>query len=186
MPTQRHYASSQRADILRQLKEEMLVMVNEAVDGMEQIITGLVDRTLKYKLQSGTNALADASVKFIRNVTINDQGALIRLTATVVDPSGQPHFIWHILSRGRPSYVQRKTSPPIKERYDRRTGRMLDSSPFPGYTGRTFVIPKGTRVKAVAANRWYNLIKSELIQQMKRDPLLKSFTITNSTIDEQV
>lgn len=125
--------------------------------------------TLRHASESGTYALADATIKTDSEISKENKGVSIVVHVIVVDPSGSPHPVWHILDQGRPQFVQKKTSPPIKERVGVRTFRNnLQAAPFPGYTGKKFVIRAGTTVSGIPARRWYQTAANHMRDNVNR------------------
>lgn len=141
----------------------------------------LIEQTFQYWNQSGENEFKYPVVKTSVKITENFNASQIILTVRVVviDPStGDIHYLWHLLDRGRGAYTfpANKKSPPIKARRRRRTRKnTLKVDPFGGFTGETFVIHGGQRVAAVDANNWYEQAAKETIEALEGNPLFESF-----------
>ncbi|GEM_PF-4454431 len=193
--TQKHYARRHRNslvdDLVAILKDEADRFVVTAGNMAEQIIR----QTLKYSTQFGAGGAAyvgggrskypgfrDADVQVESQVSVSRRkGVKIELFVTVIDPSGKPHFVWHLISEGRRAFTQKKTSPPIRMRRGRRTKpNTLDVSGFPGYSGKVVVIHKGTRVKEIEGTQWYRATQKEFqvrLDALSENSLLKAYGI---------
>ena len=158
--------------------------VEDAREAGEKIAHGLerqLKRTFQYWNQSGQNKYDYPSVRTTVDVTGAQQpgGNLgLRVHVVVVDKKNLPHYLWHLLDRGRGAYTfpQGKKSPPIKARKRRRTfANTLAVDPFPGFTGETFVIHGGMTVKAVPPNDWYEAAAQEIYRIIRSDRQLRAY-----------
>lgn len=170
---------------LQKLKRDMVKAQAAEADAVGKRLCELakthLERTLKFWNQSGENKFPLPVIKCEYRVqSTPTRGAQVTVDVLAADPSGQPHFLWHILSQGRREYTfpEGKRSPPLKKRKARRThGNRLDVDPFPGFTGEVFVIHGGQRVKGVPGNRWYEAARDEIRQAFAADPLLKRWKL---------
>ena len=173
MPTQRHYARVHRAALIQDLLDQLEPIGERVGNQSERVLKNLISKTLRFSSQFGTSGktspyakgakatqltygFSDAQVDIQKKITVNKKGLKLEMAATVMDGGGKPHFVWHLISEGRPSFRQRRTSPPIRERSGlRTTPDTLEVRGFPGFTGEVFVIPAGTVVDAIPPRRWY-------------------------------
>ena len=179
MPTERLYAKRWRQQLIQDWLDKLEADGERIAKQMERIAKNILKATLRFSSQFGTSGkssqylkgvsvpkltygVSDAEIEVESEVRVDRRGLKITLKITVVDPSGQPHFVWHLLSEGRPSFKQRKTSPPIRERSGlRTTPGTLEVSGFPGFTGEVFVIPAGTVVGSIPPRKWYEQAEKE-------------------------
>lgn len=176
MPSKRHYATQFRNQIKRDLLETQLKpRMERAGKQIERIATKILRASLRYSSQRGATGLRDASIQSSSRVELNmRRGATVIVNLLVVDDKGKPHFVWHIIAFGRPAFTQRRTSPPIRERKGMRTKpRRLEVEGFPGFTGKNFVVRKGTRVRGIKARRWYQIAGRKLRREIKKYPSLQ-------------
>jgi hypothetical protein len=163
MPSQRHYARQYREELKRLYIQHMEEAGERAAAQLARILENLIKRTLRFSSQFGTTGFRDARVQITTDVRANENGLAIRLNALVVNGSGEPHFVWHIIAFGRKRFRQRRTSPPIRARLAKRTAEnSLEVQRFPGYRKNdVFVIQAGTIVEGIPARKWYELAARE-------------------------
>jgi len=180
--TTRHYARSHRKALKQALQDELQEIGDSVVITTSNLAERLIRKTLKYSTQFGAGGpayvgggkhpdhpgLRDADVDIDYDVTVNGRGLKIQLYVTVIDPSGNPHFVWHLISEGRKAFTQKTKSPPIRARRGLRTSPdNLEPSSFPGYSAEVFVIHEGQRVAGIPARHWYRAVVTELQKELK-------------------
>lgn len=175
------YLTPQLDKIARRVFNDQVKRTRQAGQKVGKIATDLIEQTFKHWNESGENKFKYPVVKVTVDVKSSFNSGKIEVTVhiVVIDPStGQPHFLWHILDRGRGAYTfpAGKRTPPLKKRKRRRTKKdTLKVDPFPGFTGETFVIHGGQNVKAVPANNWYEQAAQQTNDKIRQDDLLRSF-----------
>ena len=182
MASKRNYAKAHRAALKKALKDELQDVGETVVVTASNIVDRLIRKTLKYSTQFGAGGpsyvgggkhkdhqgLRDADVEIDTEVSVGRQGLKIELSATVIDPSGKPHFVWHLISEGRKAFTQKKQSPVIRARRGlRTTPNSLEVSSFPGYSGEVFVIRAGQRVAGIPARNWYLAVAKEFQRELQ-------------------
>lgn len=177
MPQQRHYAKHYRNALRDELYDELREVAEQVVVTAENLLEAIIRRTLRYSTSFGAGGpvyvggghhkehegLRGADVKMEHDVSVGRRGLSITLYATVVDPSGKPHFVWHLISEGRKAFVQKNMSPPIRMRRGMRTiPNTLDVSSPTGFSGKVMVIHAGTKVAGIQARQWYDAVVTQL------------------------
>lgn len=170
---------------IAKLKKDLLKQAEMLAEQAGQRYCELAEKHLKRTFAhwgaSGENQFGVPSVKCAYKVRVSPtRGVQLTIEIVVVDGSGQPHYLWHILSQGRREYTfpAGKKSPPIRRRKARRTrANRLDADPFPGYASEVFVIHGGKKVKGVPGRRWYEAARNEILREAKADPVLKEFKV---------
>jgi hypothetical protein len=174
----KHYVREHRNELVKEMLAEQVAPAERAAKQLERLITVELQKTLRFASQFGTVGFRDASIQTQSAVNITDGGVEIEVNALTVDTGGQPHFVWHLISFGRPRFVQRKTSPPIRKRSELRTSPdTLTVSGFPGYSGETFVVPAGAIVAAIPARHWYETAAKKLAEEIAKYPTLKALNL---------
>lgn len=181
MPQKRHYARAHKRALEQALRDELKAIGDSVVITAGNIAEKVIRQTLRYSTQFGAGGpsyegggkhathpgLRDADVQVEYETKVNRRGLSLTLYITVIDPSGKPHFVWHLLSEGRKKFTQKRTSPPIRERRGLRTSpNSLEVTSFPGYTGDVFVIHAGQRVEGIEARHWYEATAKEVQRQL--------------------
>lgn len=159
----RHHARQWRNALHLDYEQRLEAAGDRVARQLARILENLIKRTLRFSSQFGTVGFQDASVDVEYDVKVNRNGLAIRLNALVVDGTGEPHLVWHIIAFGREPFRQRKNSPPIRARLGLRTkANSLEVTRFPGYRkDDVFVIHAGTIVAGIEARRWYDLAAKE-------------------------
>lgn len=170
---------------MREIKRELFNQQKErALDigkQMAVILEKLLMQTTEHWGDSGENKYPKPQLKVVHDVNADFVSGSIKIdvTVTMIDiRTGQPHFIWHILSQGRKTYTfpQGKKSPPIKRRNRKRTRKSsLKVKPFGGFSGEVFVIHGGKRVKAVKGVLWYETAAKQAMNKFMRDKEIKQW-----------
>jgi len=125
----------------------------EVADNASTYLMPLYQRTLKFWNQSGTNKFPIPSISIEVKVKRLRRSIKILISIRIFSK------LWGWLDQGTPDIIQPKTSPPIRERRAlRTTPDDLDVTPFPGFTGRTFVIHAGRRRRGIPARNWNRTI----------------------------
>lgn len=179
------YMQPQIAALREQAYKALLESAKLAAKRYQTIVESLLQQTTRYWGQSENNQYPKPIPKTTVKVYGNPKTGVIKFAVHTVmlDPStGRAHFIWHILSQGRRTYVfpEGKQTPPIPIRKKRRRTAKgtLQVQPFSGYTGEFFVIRGGQTVRGVEGNQWYELAVQQTLKQAQRDPLLKLWPAT--------
>lgn len=174
-----NYMLPKIAGLKEQAYKAMLDSARLAAKRYVAIVESLLQQTTRYWGESENNAYPKPIPKSTVSVYGNPRTGVIKFAVRTVmlDPStGKAHFIWHILSQGRRTYVfpEGKRTPPIPIRKKRRRTAKgtLQVQPFSGYTGEFFVIHGGQTVRGVEGNQWYELAATATMKQAQRDPLL--------------
>lgn len=159
----RHYARRWRQSLHLEYQGQLEAAGDRAGRQLARILELLIKRTLRFSSQFGTIGFRDARVDVEYEVKTSRDGLAIRLNAMVVDGSGEPHLVWHIIAFGRRAFRQRKNSPPIRARLGLRTkANTLEVSRFPGYRKHdVFVIQAGTIVRGIEPRKWYETAAKE-------------------------
>lgn len=127
-------------------------------------------RTTKHWNASGINRYRKPSPEFVIEVIEHSDRVVLNIRS-YQKGGGEISPLWYWLDLGTSGRIQRNTSPPIRERKALRTKvRDLDSNPFPGFTGRLFVIRKGRYVRGIAAREWSDTIGEKTEEQLKANP----------------
>lgn len=167
------------AKLKKAIMDEYVRLADIAGQHLVDLCKKHLSRTFAHWNESGENRFGVPTVQAVYKVNRTSTSIRIDVSVTVVDGSGQPHFLWHILSYGRKEYTfpEGKRSPPINKRRSRRTSQSLDADPFPGFTGERFVIHGGTRVKGVPGNKWYEAARDAVLADAASHPATKPFKI---------
>jgi hypothetical protein len=163
-----HLLQAERARLIAELQKQQLKLAGEAANELRHLLYQIISRTFKHWNESGENTFDAPQLKTAARIKQDSNGSVtIYLEATVVERDGSAHRLWHWLSFGTEDRIQRKRSPVIRERKNVRTfvGN-LDASPFPGFTGRKFVIHAGKLVRGMKGRRWYEAAVVELEKQL--------------------
>lgn len=177
--TTRHYARQWRNELRNEMLDQLEVKGNRVADQLERILHKIVKKTLRFSSQFGTLGLRDAVIDIQRDIRVHRRkGLLISFNVMVLDGSGNPHMVWHILNYGRKQFIQRKTSPLLRARKGLRTvPGTLTVERFPGYSGDTFVIPAGTVVDGIEARGWYQEIHKEYKEEIQNFPSIRALNL---------
>ena len=148
MPVKRYRFKKHKKAIQKEMLAVMEYHGETFASQIEKMIEKIIAQTFRFATSFGSTGasnlgsdqagLSDATVHTRSEVKASKRGVEINVYATVVDPSGKAHLVWHILSQGRKPYVfpAGKTSPPIRRRKGHRTKRgNLKVSAFPGFMG---------------------------------------------------
>lgn len=197
MPVIRYYASKHKREFIKGYLAFLQEWGEDFAFQLEKIIEEVIAQTFRFATSFGSTGasnlaspggLQDARVKTNKIVTTNRRGLLIELHALVIDPSGSPHLIWHVLSQGRKPYIfpHGKVSPPIRKRKGKRTAPgQLKVSAFPGFVGdETYVIHGGTLVAGIPARNWYAAAVKEFRGRVKALPNTSHMEIRRSVIKD--
>lgn len=127
-------------------------------------------RTTKHWNASGINKFPKPIPEFDIKV-IEEADRVTLIVRSYMKGGGVISPLWYWLDGGTRSRIQRNTSPPIRERVSTRTKiGDLDSNPFPGFTGRRFVIRKGRPVRGIPAREWSETIGKKTDEALKATP----------------
>lgn len=151
--------------ILPQLKQALLKEAEDkarlVAENIKDIQRELYARTTKYWNDSGINKFAKPEPEFVVQVLRQPNGIVIRIKSTM-KAGGSRSSLWYWLDQGTSKRTQKRTSPPIPERAAlRTTPGDLDAKPFPGFTGKFFVIRAGRQVRGIPARGW----SKEIVRQ---------------------
>lgn len=154
--------------IEKELGRQQAENANLMAGNIKQALEDDLNKTLEHKGQSETRSFRDAYVHTEHRVE-RKRWAILHVRAVVNDDAGQAHYPWHVIAFGRPDRIQRRTSPVIKAYRSNRTFvNKLEVAPFSGYTGRTYVIRQGQRVRGVTGRKWYQITRDNFIKKNKR------------------
>jgi hypothetical protein len=182
MPQVKHYAKKYKRSLIRDLIAELESVGESVVITAGNLVESIIRRTLRYSTQFGSGGptylgggrhkehpgFRDADVSIDYEVSVTKKGMSLKLYVTVIDPSGNPHFVWHLLSEGRKAFIQKKKSPPIRARRGQRTTPdVLEADSFAGFDGDVFVIHEGQRVQGIEARNWYKAVVDQLKVELK-------------------
>lgn len=160
-------------------------LINKAAEEIKAIQKPLYDATTQYWGDAGDKIERRPEPKFIVNVRKQRGfGCILRVRSYAQNKSTKaPHKIWHMLDGGTGAHVQKNTSPPIRERRGTRTKvGDLNSNPFPGFTGKTFVILAGRTVRGIPARHWYEKISEITLARIQGDVRFRNAEITKVKI----
>ena len=200
MPVKRYRFKKHKKAIQKEMLAVMEYHGETFASQIEKMIEKIIAQTFRFATSFGSTGasnlgsdqagLSDATVFTRSEVKASKRGVEINIYATVVDPSGKAHLVWHILSQGRKPYVfpVGKTSPPIRRRKGHRTKRgNLKVSAFPGFMGDdtdTFVIVGGTLVAGIEPRKWYDAAAKEFANKFRLLPNVEMWQLRGSIIRE--
>lgn len=116
----------------------------------------LLRQTTQNAYTGGEAALKDATAQTIkRKIKATSKGVLTSVQITVMGQDNKPHFIWHLLNKGRQDGNARSDLWfPIRNSTRTSVGS-LSVKPFTGYSGKFVKIPKGKFIGGFLGREWY-------------------------------
>lgn len=115
----------------------------------------LLQQTTKNAINEGESALKNSIPHETRKIKIMPDGVLIKVNIRMVGLDGKPHFIWHLLNKGREDGPAKSDLWfPIRNS-TRTTVGSLSVKPFSGYSGKYRRIPKGKFIGGFLGREWY-------------------------------
>lgn len=163
-------ASKNRDTIAKALVHQSAKDATRVAGFLKDIQRDMYARTTKHWNNSGINRFPKPSPEFVIQV-IEQKDRIVIVFRSYMRGGGEISPLWYWLDFGTRNRIQRRTSPPIRERKDLRTKiRDLDSDPFPGFTGRRFVIRAGRPVRGIPGRQWSDVIGEKSDQELKDQP----------------
>lgn len=178
MAVQRHYAKQWREELKAIYREKLEADGERTARQLARILKEILNKTLRFSSQFGSTGFRDVEIDIEYEVKVSKKGLAISLNALMLDSSGKPHLVWHIIAFGRKRFVQRRNSPPIRARLAERTiPNTLTVNRFPGYSGDVFVIPAGTVVEGIEPRNWYPVAAKEFKQKIRQFPSIQTLQL---------
>lgn len=157
----------QKPRLVQKLLDQSVVQAKRIAKEIEKIQREDYAVTTDGWNTSGLNPEPKPAPKFKTEIHRNQKGVQMAITSSMMS-GGSVSRIWYWLDQGTPDRIQKKTSPPIKERKTLQTqvGR-LRMERFAGFTGKTFVIRAGRPVKGIRARDWSAIIAEETVKEIQ-------------------
>lgn len=161
--------STHRADFEKLLLDEHEKAAKKFVKTINNEINQELRKTLAYDNESGTGAFVNATPK--NNYTITrypTKGVEVKYHVVMLDTSTrQPHFIWHLLNKGRKTGNAKSDVTFRVSNSNRTTPHSLEVKSFSGYSGwRT--VKAGKQIKGIRAREWYRQLTSRVRYYLRR------------------
>ena len=165
--------AADRARLRQLIQDEYEELAQRAIEELESTLYQRYGQIFRYFNQSGVNASSRPQLEVFSRIERRSRGfTFFSVTAVVTDGAGATNRLYYLLSKGRRSFTQRRTSPPILERGGLATlPNTLQQPGFQGFTGNTFVILAGTRVGAIPPRNWDELLGRDIAAEVRRDGL---------------
>ena len=134
-------------------------------------------RNLTLDKRRPATGFAAARVRIDKKIIKTNRGCIIEMHFLVADGSSRkPHRIWHIINRGRKSFVAKKTTR-FRGTKAPRTGtdksgnyeRKLEVTKYAG-EGDWVIIPRGKRYGKIRGRHFYD----ETVARLKKQPLRRA------------
>lgn len=156
------------ADKRSLFKRELL---NSSIKSGETLLNELhkeVKKTLGQTFSDTNTGFKGATVKMVDdNIIKTEKGVKVQARFFVADSSGQPHFVWHIVNRGRKSGTISSNIAFRPRRKPNRTQKMsLKMRPYQGEEDHMVFMSKGSFLAGFEGREFYQVAMLEIKEKI--------------------
>ena len=157
-------SKSMREDIKEEIQKFEKFLIKFFEDKLKSTLKNPSFNNPQGRLPGFHNAVPKVKTRIIREKA----GAYKLSVFAFMSTSGTdaPHFVWHVINRGRKRYTAKRMQIfPIRVNA-RTVPNSFKVGKFPGWSGKWVAIPKGGIVEGIEARKFYDAIVKDLRTQI--------------------